>query len=801
MRNPKNLWVKGGRWLSYDPTSTESKWRGLWKSQGLRQSGPGKTSYVLAMFPYPSGALHMGHVRVYTISDTIARYRRMKGDEVLHPMGWDAFGLPAENAARERGIAPKDWTLSNIEQMRKQLDILGFDFNWENQVYTCNEKYYKWTQWIFLQMFKKGLAYKKPSLVNWDPVDETVLANEQVDAEGRSWRSGAKVEQRSLEQWFLRITDYADALEEDLEKLDGWPNNVKALQKAWIGRSEGALVKFHFTHDFSKTITVFTTKIETLFGVSFIAVSMGSEYAGQSVHHCLTGGSIPIVEADYVLSDYGTGAVMGVPAHDERDAVFSLSKGFVGIKVIENDVLINSGEYSGMPVEEGRRAILQALMKQNIAEPSTSYRLRDWLVSRQRKWGAPIPIIHCSKCGDIPVPEEELPVLVQDFEEGENWKNVQCYKCNSDATRDTDTLDTFVDSSWYFLRYPTANDDCKAVDMDQLKRWMPVSTYIGGIEHAILHLLYSRFITKFLHNEGLVPCNEPFDRLLTQGMVHGPTYKHPETKAYLKPDDLSLKDGHMVLKSSGEPAELVFEKMSKSKWNGISPETIVEQYGADTTRLFTIFKAPPEKVLDWDEKGVQGQFRWLQRLWVLVQETRKPDDGDFDPRVMKLSHKTIQEVTRCFEETFALNTAVSSLMKLSNAISNLPPSHPSRLKALELLLTMLGPMAPFFASEALEVLENRTQVNILPLAEQKWPITDEFFLSLKTSDTSTIVIQINGKKKYTIEVDADLIEDESSLTETVVSYDSVRHFLSLKGISIQKSIYVKKGGIINLVCK
>ena len=677
----------------YQPQALESRWQQHWDSAAQHRTPAkldgscGESYYALSMFPYPSGNLHMGHVRNYVITDVIARVQRLRGKQVLHPMGWDAFGLPAENAAIERGIEPGIWTDQNIASMREQLKRLGLSIDWDRELATCHSDYYRWTQWLFLQFLDAGLAYQKDASVNWDPIDQTVLANEQVDGEGRSWRSGALVEKRKLRQWFLKITAYADQLLDDLPKLEGWPERVRTMQANWIGRSTGAELHFEVV-DSSGTgtgeqITVFTTRPDTIFGVSYLVlapehprvtalttaeqaihvqafcdlVSRQSELErtadykpkrgvpiGALVRNPANGALIPLWIADYVLADYGTGAVMGVPAHDQRDFVFarqyelpvqqviipqgSDEHAFEGGAWTEAGVLIHSGCFDGLPSGEAKRAITEAAAGQGWGNAKVQFRLRDWLISRQRYWGCPIPVIHCESCGVVPVPAEQLPVELpvganlegkggSPLAQLESWVNVDCPRCGKPAKRETDTMDTFMCSSWYFLRYSDPHNTDLPFTREAVDRWLPVDQYVGGIEHAILHLLYARFFTKVLRDRGLLGFDEPFTHLLTQGMVQGITYKNPHSGKYIAPGDVAdPSDPRDPI--SGEVLETFYEKMSKSKYNGVDPAQVIDKYGADTARMFILFKAPPEKDLEWDDADVEGQFRFLQRLWRLV---------------------------------------------------------------------------------------------------------------------------------------------------------------------------------------
>ncbi|MEO0013489.1 MAG: leucyl-tRNA synthetase, partial [Cyanobacteriota bacterium] len=672
----------------YNAAEIEQKWQQQWQESAINQTPPQSDRqkfYALSMFPYPSGNLHMGHVRNYVITDVIARLKRMQGYRVLHPMGWDAFGLPAENAAIDRGIPPAQWTLQNIAQMREQLKQLGLSIDWEREVTTCSPDYYRWTQWLFLQFLDAGLAYQKEAAVNWDPIDQTVLANEQVDNEGRSWRSGAIVERKLLKQWFFKITDYAEKLLQDLDQLDGWPERVKTMQANWIGKSAGAYLEFPVVGRADK-IAVFTTRPDTVYGVTYIVLApehpltpevtspeqkaaveaFMEEIKGETEiertaedkpkRGILTGGmavnpfngeEVPILIADYVLYEYGTGAVMGVPAHDVRDFKFATEKGLPIKTVIVPDetdvgafretplqdaytepgIIVNSEQFDGMPSTEGKAKIIEYAEQQGYGKARIQYRLRDWLISRQRYWGCPIPVIHCDDCGTVPVLEQDLPVKLPESVELSgrggsplaqlaSWINVPCPCCGKPAKRETDTMDTFIDSSWYFLRYSDASNTNTAFATDRVNDWMPVDQYVGGIEHAILHLLYSRFFTKVLRDRGLLNFDEPFKRLLTQGMVQGLTYKNPKTNKYIPAAEIN--PDNPLDPDTGDKLDIFFEKMSKSKYNGVSLEQGLGQYGVDTARMFILFKAPPEKDLEWDDADVEGQFRFLNRVWTLV---------------------------------------------------------------------------------------------------------------------------------------------------------------------------------------
>lgn len=849
----------------YTPAEIEEKWQKVWSETNLDQTPEQSDKpkfYALSMFPYPSGNLHMGHVRVYTIVDVIARLKRMQGYRVLNPMGWDAFGLPAENAAIERNVAPANWTYQNIDQMRAQLKQLGISFDWSKELATCSPDYYRWTQWIFLEFFKAGLAYQKEATVNWDPIDQTVLANEQVDADGRSWRSGAKVERKLLRQWFLKITDYAEQLLVDLDKLKGWPDRVKLMQANWIGKSTGAQVTF--TTEAGDEIVVFTTRPDTLWGASFMVLSpehplveklttseqseaiqqyqeaaaaksdLDRTAEGQEKTGVWTGSyainpvndqKIPIWIADYVLMDYGTGAIMAVPAHDQRD--FEFAKKFnLPIHVVVqpadqtldsstmteaypgDGVMVNSGELNGVPAGKGKGqsvekaiAFLEAHQK---GKGTSNYRLRDWLISRQRYWGAPIPIIHCPNCGAVPVPDADLPVkLPEDVEfsgkggspltQIESWLNVPCPSCGTPAKRETDTMDTFIDSSWYFLRYPDANNDQAVFDKAITNDWMPVDQYVGGIEHAILHLLYSRFFTKVLRDRGLLNFDEPFERLLTQGMVQGRTYKNPTTGKYVIPAD--IKDPtNPVDPNTGEKLEIVFEKMSKSKHNGVAPGDVVNKYGADTARMFILFKAPPEKDLEWEDADVEGQYRFLNRVWRLVTDSKlnqKPakDLSKAEKDLRRSIHTAIKEITEDLQGEYQFNTAVSELMKLSNALSDFTQKDsPVYAEGIDTLLRLLAPFAPHMAEELWRSIGHSDSIHT-----QSFPIVDP---SALVADEKTIVIQILGKTRGTIEAATAIADDKAALEQFARDSEIAKRYIEGKEI---KKVIVVPGKLVNFV--
>lgn len=824
----------------YNFRFVEKKWQKRWEETDAYRTKDDPAApkfYCLEMFPYPSGNLHMGHVRNYAIGDVVARFYRMQGFSVLHPMGWDAFGLPAENAAIKHGIHPADWTWDNITNMRRQLKSLGVSYDWSREVATCHPEYYRWTQWLFLQLYHHGLAYRKRAAVNWCPSCATVLANEQV-VNGRCERCDTGVTKKDLEQWFFKITDYAERLLRDLEKLQGWPEKVKVMQENWIGKSTGAEIRFRAEDGFE--IPVFTTRPDTIFGVSYLVlapehplveelikgspdadrirsfiekVRLQSEIDRTSTEACkegvftgayavnpLNGERIPIWIANYVLLEYGTGAVMGVPAHDQRDLEFA-RKYKLPVKVViqpigreldpetmeeaytEAGLMVNSGEFSGIDSEVARLRIISHIEEKGCGKEQVNYRLRDWLISRQRYWGAPIPVVYCDKCGVVPVPEGDLPVLLPRnvaFEptgespllKSEEFINTECPACGGPAKRETDTMDTFVCSSWYFLRYCSPREKTKAFDLEKLRYWMPVDQYIGGVEHAILHLLYARFFTKVLYDLGLVPVDEPFTNLLTQGMV--------------------LKEG---------------AKMSKSKGNVVSPEEIIEHYGADTARLFILFAAPPERDLDWSDQGVEGAFRFINRVWRLfarianeVQDAKgvaggaaslSPDDRS----LRRATHRTILKVTEDIRTRFNFNTAVSAIMELVNAlyqyVDQIPPGRRNLLVLRESVVNLallLAPFTPHLAEELWEVLGEDGSVH-----EQKWPVYDPGALEV---DEITIVVQINGRVRDRLQVPVGLSTKE--LEDLVLSQPRVKELLRDK--ECLKVICVP-GKLINIVAK
>ena len=780
--------------------------------------------YCLTMFPYPSGKLHMGHVRVFTISDVIARYQRMQGKHVLQPMGWDAFGMPAENAAIKRGVPPAQWTYQNIEEMRGQMQRLGYAYDWTREVTTCRPEYYRWEQWLFVKMFEKGLVYRKNSVVNWDPVDQTVLANEQV-IDGRGWRSDALVERREIPQWFMKITAYADELLDELDRMPGWPDSVKTMQRNWIGRSEGLELSFDVAGE-DEPLTVFTTRPDTLFGVTYMAVAAEHPLAtraaadnpdiaafieeckktdaaeatletmekkgmplGISAIHPMTGEEVPLWVANFVLMSYGTGAVMAVPGHDSRDWEFAKKHELPIVQVIaptdgsdidineaeylEHGVLVNSGDYDGMDFEAAFNAIANHFERQGKGQRKINYRLRDWGVSRQRYWGAPIPIIYCDDCDAVPVPEDQLPVVLPEdveftghgspLKDIPEFVNAPCPKCGKDARRETDTFDTFVESSWYFARYACPDNDQAMLD-ERAAYWTPVDQYTGGVEHAILHLLYSRFFQRVMRDEGITEVSEPFTNLLTQGMV--------------------LKDG---------------AKMSKNKGNTVDPQELIARYGADTVRLFMMFAAPPEQALEWSDDGVQGSYRFLKRFWTAVQEHAAGGAaGALDRAALssaqkglrRKTHQTIAKISDDIGRRYTFNTAVAAAMELLNAINKFEDdSDAGRAvvqEALESVVLMLSPMVPHICHELWSVLGQET-----PLIDMQWPALDEQALE---TDEIEIVLQVNGKLRGRIAVS--VTADNDSITEQALADPNVQKHID--GKQIRKTIVVP-GRLVNIV--
>ncbi|WP_431469187.1 leucine--tRNA ligase [Sphingosinithalassobacter sp. LHW66-3] len=789
----------------FNPLKADAAWQKVWeecRTFAARDDSPKPKSYVLEMFPYPSGRIHMGHVRNYTMGDVLARFRRMRGMEVLHPMGWDAFGMPAENAAMEKKVHPGAWTRENIATMRAQLKRLGFALDWSRELATCEPDYYGHEQALFLDFYEAGLVYRKEASVNWDPVDQTVLANEQV-IDGRGWRSGALVERRKLSQWFLRITDFADELLEGLQGLEHWPDKVRLMQENWIGKSEGLRFRFALSDD--GDVEVFTTRPDTIFGASFVAVAADHPIAqklGESdpqaaafIEQCKAGGTsaaeietqeklgldtglrathpfdpeleLPVYIANFVLMDYGTGAVFGVPAHDQRDFEFASKYGLPIRRVVSDGTkqapefaeaeaytgpgtLVNSHFLDGMDVADAKREVIQRAEDEGWGTGTTVWRLRDWGVSRQRYWGTPIPIIHCTHCGPVPVPKDQLPVVLPEdvsFEIPGNplvrhpsWKHVDCPSCGGKAERETDTLDTFVDSSWYFIRFASSPED-RPFDPAVANAWLPVGQYIGGVEHAILHLLYARFFTRALSRIGKLDVAEPFAGLFTQGMVTHETYFRGEggERQWYNPEELDISADGAVLKTDRQPVSIGrVEKMSKSKKNTVDPTEIVDQYGADAVRWFMLSDSPPERDLEWSENGIEGAWRFVNRMWRLFDGLSEAAGEDIE--LDRKLHRTIAGVAEDIE-ALSFNKAVAKLYELVNAIEKASPSA-SRTAAVRALVRIAAPMVPHIAEEAWAAMGEDGLI-----ADAAWPEVDP---SLLVDTQVTIAVQVNGKLRDTL---------------------------------------------------
>ncbi len=843
----------------YKPSDIEGKWQKIWEDDNLyntdEQASNKEKFYALSMFPYPSGNLHMGHVRNYVITDLIARFQRFQGKVVLHPMGWDAFGLPAENAAIERGINPDKWTKQNIAHMKSQLKLLGLSVDWDREFATCDENYYVWTQFLFLELHKAGLVYQKESEVNWDPIDNTVLANEQVDSEGKSWRSGAIVEKKLLTQWFLKITDYAEELLQDLEKLNEWPERVKIMQENWIGKSIGTNINFKIKEFKKEKIQVFTTRPDTLFGVTYLAISVNhplikkisdnkilSKLENLKIYlqeskdkdqkkigiptnliaiNPINSKEIPIWIASYVLDEYGTGAVMGVPAHDERDFEFAKINSIDIKQVIikdkdkstseltnaftDNGFLINSNNFDGLNNSDAKKHISEHGERNGWAENKIQFRLRDWLISRQRYWGCPIPIIKCTNCGSVPVNKKDIPVKlpneikissnkINSLGSNKSWINTTCPKCGNLASRETDTMDTFMCSSWYFLRYPSSKSLTKPFEKEKINKWLPVDQYVGGVEHAILHLLYARFLTKALRDNNLFDIDEPFKRLLTQGMVQSAAYKNSITGKYISPTDIKDITNPKDPKDNSK-LEVLFEKMSKSKYNGIDPESVIKKYGADTARMFILFKAPPEKDLEWGDSDVEGQYRFLCRIWKLfldysnnyINHEADKLKKENESSLLKSINIAIKEISNDIKNN-QFNTAISELMKFYNSISsNLNHVNKDlRREALMKFCILLAPFAPHISDEIWHLIGNSKSVHL-----EKWPVFDEDALK---ENSYELVIQINGKVRDKINVEINISDDE--IKEKTLIRPNVKKWIDNKTI---RKIIIVKGRIINIV--
>jgi leucyl-tRNA synthetase len=860
----------------YDARKIERKWQSAWEERRLFEVDVDSDTpkyYLMEMFPYPSGKIHMGHVRNYTIGDVVARYKRMRGFNVLHPMGWDAFGMPAENAAIANDTHPARWTYDNIAYMREQLKQLGFSYDWTREFATCTPEYYRWEQWLFLKMFEKGMAYRKESYVNWCEPCQTVLANEQVEA-GMCWRCGQPVRQKKLNQWFFKISDYAEDLLVHCDQLPGWPDKVTTMQKNWIGRSRGAEIRFA-VEGRDDAIPVFTTRHDTVFGATFMCLApehpmvpqlaAGTEqekavadfierislqerssravenyekegvFTGKYCINPMTGRRMPIYTANFALMEYGTGAVMSVPAHDQRDFDFARKYELPIIPVVNpqgeslneadmeeaytgDGVMINSGEFDGQPNRQAMEKIADQLEAKGLGRRAVSYRLRDWGISRQRYWGAPIPVIYCETCGTVPVPEADLPVVLPEdanmLEGGRSplptldyFTRTACPRCGrDDARRETDTMDTFVESSWYFERYCSPHCDDGMFDPKEVAYWMPVDQYIGGVEHAILHLLYSRYFTRVLHDVGLVDYKEPFTRLLTQGMVCKETMTCPQ-HGYLFPEQArEEKGGGLSCELCNQPVIVGrVEKMSKSKRNVVDPNMLLERYGADTTRLFCLFAAPPERDLEWSDQGVEGSARFLNRVWRLAAAWRDavagaaPFDGPPEQlagelrQTYKKAHLTIEKVTRDIEDRFHFNTAISAVMELVNqmhAVSFDEGDAEQRAgvmrHALETVILLLSPIVPHFAEELWQALGATQSTLTVP-----WPSFREDAL---VKDEATIVVQVNGKLRSRFSAAMDT--DDDTLKETAMADEKVRKFVEGK---TPKKIIVVKNKLVNIV--
>ena len=861
----------------YNAKTTEAKWQKVWDDEKTFVAPdtptPGSVGkyYVLEMFPYPSGRIHMGHVRNYTMGDVIARFKKAQGFDVLHPMGWDAFGMPAENAAMANKVHPGDWTYKNIDAMRGQLQAMGLAIDWTREFATCDPEYYAQEQALFLDMLEAGLVTRKTANVNWDPVDMTVLANEQV-IDGRGWRSGAPVERRELTQWFFKITEMAEDLLAGLDELDRWPEKVRIMQRNWVGRSEGARVFFDFAGRDGK-LEVFTTRPDTLFGASFCALSPGhpltrelaasnkdlaafvreceqlgtSEEAietaekkgfdtGLEVNHpFIEGKTLPVYVANFVLMEYGTGAIFGCPAHDQRDLDFARKYGLPvtpvvvpaklkgaeredflgelssGGEAFDGDgVAVNSGFLDGLGVEEAKRTAIEKLEELGLGEGTINYRLRDWGISRQRYWGCPIPVIHCEACGTVPVPRDQLPVTLPEdvtFEKPGNplehhatWKHVDCPQCGKPARRETDTFDTFVDSSWYFARFTAPRAKTPTVP-GQANHWLPVDQYIGGIEHAVLHLLYSRFFARAMKETGHLDLREPFAGLFTQGMVTHETYKAPDG-AWVSPDELVWEDGTAFVEQDGTRAPVTvggIEKMSKSKRNTVDPTAIIDQYGADTARWFMLSDSPPERDVQWTEEGVEGAWRFTQRFWRLVQseleglaapgtETPALDAPAEDLR--RTVHKALAAVTADLGQ-LSFNRAVARIYELSNAVSGFKAGDADaaawvKREAVETLVQLVAPMMPHLAEECWVALGRDGLV-----ADAPWPVADE---SLLVEHSLTVAVQVNGKRRDEITVPVDA--DKQAVEAAALAQEKVQHAIGDKQV---RKVIVVPGKIVNIV--
>ncbi|MGB2740562.1 MAG: leucine--tRNA ligase [Cognaticolwellia sp.] len=858
---------------TYNPQSIEADVQKFWIDNNTFKAEelPGKEKfYCLAMFPYPSGRLHMGHVRNYSLGDVISRYQRMQGKNVMQPMGWDAFGLPAENAAIKNNSAPAKWTYENIDYMRNQLKSLGFGYDWSRELATCKKDYYRWEQWFFTQLYEKGLVYKKNATVNWDPVDQTVLANEQV-IDGRGWRSGALVERKEIPQWFIKITDYAEELIDDLDQLTDWPEQVKTMQRNWIGRSEGVEMTFQVV-DSTESFDIYTTRPDTLMGVTYVALAAQHPLAlaaaesnteladfilscktnksteadmatmekkgvdtGLKAIHPISGEIVPVWAANFVLMDYGSGAVMSVPGHDQRDWEFATKYGLEIKQVIagtesddvtkaaitEKNSLVNSGEFDGLSFEEAFKAVSDKLVSENKGKVTVNYRLRDWGVSRQRYWGTPIPMVHLANGESVPVPADQLPVelpedvimngVTSPIKDNPEWAKTTFN--GEEAFRETDTFDTFMESSWYYARYCSPNDDTQMLDPAKANYWLPVDQYIGGIEHAILHLLYARFFHKLLRDAGLVESDEPFKKLLCQGMVLADTYYREADNGgqdWIAPTDVDVErdeKGHVtsaISKLDGKPViSAGMSKMSKSKNNGIDPQEVIELYGADTVRLFIMFTSPPEQTLEWSDSGVEGAHRFLKRVWKLTYDfTQAAELSNAAPSITGLTlnsaqktlrrelHKTIAKVSDDIGRRNTFNTAIAAVMELMNHLSKASiESDEDRVvmhEAIRAVVLMLTPIVPHLSHHLWNMIGDGN-----PVENTAWPVVDD---SALVEDEKLIIVQVNGKLRAKVTVSA----DASKETVEKIGFDDPSVSKFIDGKTVRKVIYVP-GKLLNIV--
>ena len=834
--------------------SIENKWQKIWENEKVFSVNENKNKpkyYVLEMFPYPSGKIHVGHIRNYAIGDVIARFMKMSGFNVLHPMGWDAFGLPAENAAIENNTHPKDWTYTNIDTMKVQLKSIGFAYDWDREIATCDPDYYKHEQAFFIEMYKKNIAYQKYSTVNWDPVDQTVLANEQV-VDGKGWRSGAKIKKIKLKSWYLKITEYADRLLKNLDSLHDWPSHVKLMQQNWIGKSVGSEIDFQ-VQDYNEKITVYSTRPDTIFGSSFIGISYDHDIVNQITHpskelhsfikRCKANKDnntvieteqeamdtglkaihpfdanikLPILITNFVMKDYGTGAIFGCPAHDERDHNIAKKLNLKILKVVDNEkgnidistsayigdgVMINSDFLNGLSTKQAQKEVISLLEQEGLGRKKTHYKIRDWGVSRQRFWGCPIPMINCDQCGVVPINIKDLPVKLPDdvicdgkgnpLDQHPTWKHTTCPKCQGKALRETDTFDTFFESSWYFARFCNTKSNTMT-DRESTKYWMPVDQYIGGIEHAILHLLYARFFNIVMQESGYVTVTEPFKKLLTQGMVLHATYKDKNGQ-WVFPSDVQIKDGELVHKLTG--AKVIkgpLEKMSKSKKNIVDPENMLEQYGADAIRLFSLSDSPPEKDIEWSDSAIEGSKKFITRVLNMsdkIMQYKNQGNLHDNSELRSFTHSTIMDVTQ-YIKSFTLNKGVARSRELFNKIQDLLSTGNivGLYESYLILLKLLNPYIPHITEEIWEKLGGKGY-----LANAAWPQYDQKYI---ISDSAKIAVQINGKLKAVLELSSQLNEDE--LKKTVLKNDKVQQYLGSQNI---KRVIIVPNKLVNIVLR